>query len=179
MAVRRQTMPILVARRVHNCTYTYASQITQSIRPGVHSSAVEARSPRNRRDRSVVIDCGTKEAATALPPAPLASLGLKMQSAATAAPQAGLSDREAASRLEHDGYNELPSAKPRNLLAIAAEVVREPMFLLLIASGGVYLLLGDPEEAMALLVAVFLVIGITLYQVEHVGPLQLPVRSSW
>ncbi len=78
--------------------------------------------------------------------------------------QSGLSDLEAADRLQRDGYNELPSAKPRSLVAIAVEVVREPMFLLLIASGAVYLLLGDPEEAVALLAAVFLVIGITLYQ---------------
>ncbi len=77
-----------------------------------------------------------------------------------------LSDQEAAARLQRDGYNELPSARPRTLIAIALEVVREPMFLLLIASGAVYLLLGDLEEAAALLGAVFLVIGITLYQ-EH------------
>jgi len=78
--------------------------------------------------------------------------------------QPGLSDLEASVRLQRDGYNELPSAKPRSLVAIAGEVVREPMFLLLIASGVVYLLLGDPEEAIALLAAVFLIIGITLYQ---------------
>ena len=78
----------------------------------------------------------------------------------------GLSSVEAAQRLTRDGFNELPSAKPRTVLIIALEVVREPMFLLLIAAGGTYLLLGDAEEAVALLAAVFLVIGITLYQ-EH------------
>ena len=31
------------------------------------------------------------------------------------------------------GYNELPSAKPKNLLRIALEVIKEPMFLLLLA----------------------------------------------
>ena len=76
----------------------------------------------------------------------------------------GLSDAAAAARLKQDGYNELPSAKPRSIVRIALDVVREPMFLLLIASGSVYLLLGDPGEAVALLAAVFLVIGITLYQ---------------
>ena len=79
-------------------------------------------------------------------------------------PQAGLSDADAAARLQRDGHNDLPSAEPRSMFAIAVGVVREPMFLLLIASGTVYLLLGDPEEAIALLAAVFLVIGITLYQ---------------
>lgn len=78
--------------------------------------------------------------------------------------QRGLTHVEAADRLQRDGVNELPSAKPRSTFAIALEVVREPMFLLLIASGAIYLLLGDPQEAIALLGAVFLVIGITLYQ---------------
>jgi len=78
----------------------------------------------------------------------------------------GLSDEEAAGRLQRDGYNELPSTQRRSVLAIAREVVREPMFLLLIACGSIYLVIGDLEEAVALLAAVFLVVGITLYQ-EH------------
>src|SRR5262249_52078725 len=78
----------------------------------------------------------------------------------------GLSTVEAAARLSRDGFNELPSARPRTVVTIALEVVREPMFLLLMAAGGTYLLLGDTEEALALLAAVFLVIGLTLYQ-EH------------
>src|SRR5262249_48795139 len=41
---------------------------------------------------------------------------------------------------------------------------REPMFLLLMATGAIYLVLGSPAEAAALLAAVLLVIGITLYQ---------------
>jgi len=78
----------------------------------------------------------------------------------------GLTDSEAADRLRRDGFNELPSSKPRTVSAIAFDVLREPMFLLLIAAGATYLLLGDLEEALALLAAVFLVIGITLFQ-EH------------
>ena len=76
----------------------------------------------------------------------------------------GLSSAEAASRLLRDGPNELPSAKPRSFVRIALEVLREPMFLLLLASGVIYLLLGDLHEAMLLLSFVFVVIGITLYQ---------------
>ncbi|MBI2876968.1 MAG: cation-translocating P-type ATPase [Candidatus Tectomicrobia bacterium] len=76
----------------------------------------------------------------------------------------GLSEQEAAARLKAEGFNELPSARPRSTLAIALSVLREPMFLLLVAAGITYLLLGDLEEAMALLVAIFVVIGITLYQ---------------
>ncbi|HET7225759.1 MAG TPA: cation-translocating P-type ATPase [Candidatus Eisenbacteria bacterium] len=76
----------------------------------------------------------------------------------------GLTTDEARQRLLHLGPNEVPSARPRKLWRIAGQVAREPMILLLLASGGVYLLLGDPREAIALLAAVFLVIGITLFQ---------------
>ncbi len=76
----------------------------------------------------------------------------------------GLSEAEAARRLRESGYNELPSAKKRSIFAIALEVVREPMFLLLVACGAIYLILGDLQEAMMLLGFVFVVMGITLYQ---------------
>jgi P-type Ca2+ transporter type 2C len=76
----------------------------------------------------------------------------------------GLSDAEAAERLQREGPNELPSSKPRSLIAIAFEVVREPMFLLLVGCGTLYLFLGDVEEAVLLLGFVFVVMGITLFQ---------------
>ncbi len=77
---------------------------------------------------------------------------------------AGLSEAAAAERLRRDGPNELPAGKPRSNFAIARDVLREPMFLLLLATGFFYLILGDLEEAIALMVAIFVVIGITLYQ---------------
>ena len=77
---------------------------------------------------------------------------------------AGLSDAEAASRIERYGFNELPSSKPRSIFRIAFEVVREPMLLLLLACGSTYLLLGDVQEAIILLSFVVVVIAITLYQ---------------
>ncbi len=77
---------------------------------------------------------------------------------------AGLSDKEAADRLAMDGSNELPSSKPRSLVRISTDVVREPMLLLLIAAGAIYLVLGDLEEALALVGAILVVVGITLYQ---------------
>ncbi len=48
----------------------------------------------------------------------------------------GLSEVEAAGRLAAEGYNELPSAGERGLFSLAFGVVREPMFLLLVACGG-------------------------------------------
>ena len=76
----------------------------------------------------------------------------------------GLTEEEATLRLQQQGYNELPSTKSRSILATAWEVVREPMFLLLLACGTIYLVLGDVQEALMLLGFVFVVLGITLYQ---------------
>jgi P-type Ca2+ transporter type 2C len=78
--------------------------------------------------------------------------------------QLGLTSTEAMARLARDGYNELPSAKPRKLWAIAWEVLREPMFLLLIGASAIYLALGDIREALVLFASVFVVMGITFYQ---------------
>jgi Ca2+-transporting ATPase len=80
--------------------------------------------------------------------------------------QPGLSEAAAAERLRGEGYNDLPTAGQRGFLAIAAEVLREPMFLLLVACGAVYIVLGDPHEALMLLGFVVLITGMTLYQ-EH------------
>ena len=77
---------------------------------------------------------------------------------------AGLSGQEAARRLREAGFNELPSSKPKNLLRIAGEILREPMLLLLVACSAVYFLLGDIREALVLSVFVTLVIGIGIYQ---------------
>ena len=76
----------------------------------------------------------------------------------------GLFETEAAERLKKEGYNELPSSKKRSILAIALDVIKEPMFILLIAGGAIYLLLGDVREAFMLLGFVFFVMGITLHQ---------------
>lgn len=47
----------------------------------------------------------------------------------------GLTEEEAARRLAREGPNELPASKRRGPFRIALEVVKEPMFLLLIACG--------------------------------------------
>lgn len=76
----------------------------------------------------------------------------------------GLTEAEAAKLLRIEGYNELPTAKPRSIFAIAFSVAREPMFLLLVAGGLIYLLLGDHQEALMLLGFVLVIMGITFYQ---------------
>lgn len=80
----------------------------------------------------------------------------------------GLTKEEAARRLADEGYNELPAGKKRTILNITFEVLKEPMFLLLITGGAIYLAIGDIEEALMLLGFVFVVIGITIYQEQKV-----------
>ena len=76
----------------------------------------------------------------------------------------GLSQDDVARRLAQDGPNELPASRPKTLVGIALEVVREPMFLLLVAAASIYLLVGDLSEGLLLLAFVLVVMGITLYQ---------------
>ena len=78
--------------------------------------------------------------------------------------QQGLTEQQALERLATDGYNELPTAQKRTFLHILLEVLREPMFLMLIACGLLYLFLGDQEEALMLMGFVVVIIGITFYQ---------------
>jgi len=76
----------------------------------------------------------------------------------------GLSASEADEKLRREGYNELPADRQRSIFCIIGEVVHEPMFLLLVASGLIYFLLGDISEGLMLMSFVVLVIGITVYQ---------------
>ena len=76
----------------------------------------------------------------------------------------GLSSAEARARLEREGYNELPLTRQRSTVAIAVEVAREPMFLLLIVSVAIYLGLGDLREALVLSFSLFVILGITIFQ---------------
>jgi Ca2+-transporting ATPase len=76
----------------------------------------------------------------------------------------GLTRDEVLRRRQQDGFNELPSQGRRNGLDILIGVLKEPMFLLLIACGSLYLLSGEFQEALMLLGFVFVIIGITFYQ---------------
>ncbi len=76
----------------------------------------------------------------------------------------GLSDDDVAKRLQEEGYNELPSQKKQSLLAIFLHVLLEPMLLLLLGAGLIYLFLGEVNDALMLLFFVIVVVGITFYQ---------------
>jgi Ca2+-transporting ATPase len=62
----------------------------------------------------------------------------------------GLSERQAAARLEAEGPNTLPQSDRRTYGRIVVEVLREPMFALLLGAAAIYLVLGDLTEAIVL-----------------------------
>lgn len=76
----------------------------------------------------------------------------------------GLSEAEAIARLKAQGFNELPRPDHRTPLRILLEVFREPMLVLLVAGGAIYLLLGDLQEALILLVFASMSVLITVIQ---------------
>lgn len=84
--------------------------------------------------------------------------------AGASGPWEGLSEAEAHQRFVEEGPNELPSDRPRGALRIAFEVAREPMFLLLVAAGGLYLAMGETSDALMLLGFVGVVMALTIVQ---------------
>ncbi len=76
----------------------------------------------------------------------------------------GLTNAEAAERLVRDGPNVLDTEQRRTFFTLVMEVIREPMFLLLITAGGIYLLMGDAQEALILLGFVVIIMTITVMQ---------------
>ncbi|MBA3058822.1 MAG: cation-translocating P-type ATPase [Gammaproteobacteria bacterium] len=76
----------------------------------------------------------------------------------------GLTTAQAAQRLAEDGPNALPGERRRTLAGIARETLREPMFLLLLTAGALYLVLGDLQEGLILFGLVLVVLALTLYQ---------------
>jgi Ca2+-transporting ATPase len=78
----------------------------------------------------------------------------------------GLTSAEAEKRLAESGYNELTPPRPRRLYEITLDVLREPMFMLLIAAGVIYLLLGEISDALMLLGFVLIIIAMTVFQAQ-------------
>ena len=77
---------------------------------------------------------------------------------------AGLTEAEAQARLRAEGFNDLPKTDHRTFLRIIGDVLREPMFALLLGAGVIYLVLGDFTEALMLLVFATISVSITVVQ---------------
>jgi len=76
----------------------------------------------------------------------------------------GLTAREAAERLRAEGPNALPELERRTALRIILEVVREPMFALLLGAGVLYLLIGSRGEALVLFAFACFSVAIAIIQ---------------
>ncbi len=76
----------------------------------------------------------------------------------------GLDTQTALRRLREEGPNELGISQRRTLPDILIEVLREPMFLLLLGAGAIYFAMGDSGEALILMTFVFIIMGITAFQ---------------
>ncbi len=62
------------------------------------------------------------------------------------------------------GLNELAYSKQKSIIKIFVEIMREPMFILLVSSATLYIFLGEYKEGLILLSATILVIFITFFQ---------------
>ncbi|MGA7993506.1 MAG: cation-translocating P-type ATPase [Bradyrhizobium sp.] len=76
----------------------------------------------------------------------------------------GLTSTEAARRLSAEGANELAQDGRRKVWQIAFEVLREPMLLMLLAAGVIYISLGDLHEALLIVVLASASIVVTIVQ---------------
>ncbi|MBP6096881.1 MAG: cation-translocating P-type ATPase [Methyloversatilis sp.] len=76
----------------------------------------------------------------------------------------GLTTPQVDAARARDGWNELASDRSHGVVDTLLGVVREPMFLLLLGAGAIYLLMGDPHEALVLIGFVLVIIGVTVLQ---------------
>lgn len=76
----------------------------------------------------------------------------------------GLSDTTVKNRLLKEGFNELKSVGHKGWSELFFAVASEPIILLILICSWLYLILGDRQEALALLCSILLVIGIEVFQ---------------
>src|SRR4051794_37085391 len=76
----------------------------------------------------------------------------------------GLTELEAAERLGRLGFNELPAGRRQSVVRLLFRVLREPMLLLLVACGLIYVVAGEHRDGILLFASAMFVISITLYQ---------------
>ena len=81
----------------------------------------------------------------------------------------GLTSAEALERLRKNGPNAMPVRERQGPGAMLLDVVREPMFSMLIAGATLYLALGETGDGLLLLAAVVMVISITIYHERRTG----------
>ncbi len=76
----------------------------------------------------------------------------------------GLSNEEVTSSRTKNGSNSLEHQEKNHFLMSLLEMVKEPMFLLLVAAASIYYISGDYGDGIFMTVAIFLVAAISLFQ---------------
>lgn len=76
----------------------------------------------------------------------------------------GLSEQEVKTLRERYGCNELTPRKKKSFFHKAVEIIKEPMFLLLLAASAIYFILGEARDGMIMLVFVVGIISIEIVQ---------------
>ena len=76
----------------------------------------------------------------------------------------GLSAADIPMRQQRFGKNLFSLEKPRNFLHVSLDIVREPMFLLLIVACALYFILGKSSEGWMMMAAMIFVAAISIYQ---------------
>jgi P-type Ca2+ transporter type 2C len=76
----------------------------------------------------------------------------------------GLSTAQAATRLAENGPNDITPVHRRSVASRLLDMLRQPMFALLLAAAVLYMTLGDLTEGLTLSVFVLAVLGLTFYQ---------------
>jgi P-type Ca2+ transporter type 2C len=76
----------------------------------------------------------------------------------------GLDEAEAQRRLAQHGPNAVQEKRSRGILDIVRGILREPMFLLLLAAAGLYLVLGDIGEGLFMMAGAVVTIGLVVLQ---------------
>src|ERR1051326_1210333 len=76
----------------------------------------------------------------------------------------GLSSEDAKRRLGLFGHNTLPNTERRSVSRIVVEIVRQPMFALLLGGGVIYALLGEALDAAVLTLFATLSVSISILQ---------------
>ena len=76
----------------------------------------------------------------------------------------GLSDEEVSQSRMQNGTNSLQHQEKNQLLISLLDIVKEPMFLLLVAAASIYFITGDFGDGIFMSLAIVLVTSISLYQ---------------
>ncbi|MCZ8090385.1 HAD-IC family P-type ATPase [Flavobacterium sp.] len=76
----------------------------------------------------------------------------------------GLSDNEVIASRNINGANSLEHQKKNNFLNSLFDILKEPMFLLLVAAASIYFVTGDYGDGIFMSIAILLVVAISLFQ---------------